>query len=350
MSVVLSIIVPVYNAQSYLRECIESIINQSFDNIEIILIDNLSTDKSGRICDEYASRDRRIRVVHRKSHGWISDGRNDGLKIATGKWITFVDADDWIEENCYYEIIQEYGETNVDIICEGGYLHSFPNKDVIRENGLGKFEALRKKDILEIQKRILSPGYNTVKPLGLGPVWNIFYNRQFIMDNDLFFAEDVLFSDDSFFNFMVFCKAHSIVGSEYIGYHYRQVNSSISNKYRPDWKDKITHYLRRLHEVILDNSLEDEMKEAYYERVIICLLFIIKGYCFHRDNPMRYKYQKEEVKKLKNIDIYKRAIEFKGKTWLSKKHRIIKYVLKTPFIMPLKLYVLFHDILYKGES
>ena len=98
MNELISVIVPVYNVEKYLRKCVDSIINQTYKNLEIILVDDGSPDKSGDVCDEYAKQDSRIRVIH-KTNGGLSDARNTGLDIANGEYIMFVDSDDYIETN-----------------------------------------------------------------------------------------------------------------------------------------------------------------------------------------------------------------------------------------------------------
>ena len=93
----ISVIVPVYNVEPYLRKCVDSILAQSYSNLEVILVDDGSPDGCGAICDEYAAKDARVRVIH-KPNGGISDARNAGLDIMTGDYVTFVDSDDWIDE------------------------------------------------------------------------------------------------------------------------------------------------------------------------------------------------------------------------------------------------------------
>lgn len=114
----ISIIVPVYNVEQYLPRCIESLICQTYHNIEIILIDDGSPDKSGEICDEYARHDKRIVVIH-KENGGLSDARNRGLDIAKGDYIMFVDSDDWIEENSCETLCQLVLEYDADIVVFG---------------------------------------------------------------------------------------------------------------------------------------------------------------------------------------------------------------------------------------
>jgi Glycosyltransferases involved in cell wall biogenesis len=96
----ISVIVPVYKAEEFLPKCINSILSQTYTNFELLLIDDGSPDNSGKICDEHASKDSRVRVFH-KQNGGVSSARNLGLREARGEWISWVDADDWIEKTCW---------------------------------------------------------------------------------------------------------------------------------------------------------------------------------------------------------------------------------------------------------
>lgn len=113
----ISVIVPVYNVAEYLPECVESIIKQTYTNLEIILVDDGSTDECPKICDEYAEQDSRIRVIHKKNGG-LSDARNAGLDVCTGEWIGFVDSDDYIDKNMYLKLYKAAVENASDIsVC-----------------------------------------------------------------------------------------------------------------------------------------------------------------------------------------------------------------------------------------
>lgn len=116
MKDLISIIIPVYNVEKYIRKCLESVCNQIYRDIEIILVDDGSTDLSGVICDEYANRDKRIRVIH-KSNGGLADARNEGLKIATGEYVGFVDSDDWIEPDMYSTLYELCKKNDLDLIA-----------------------------------------------------------------------------------------------------------------------------------------------------------------------------------------------------------------------------------------
>mgnify|MGYP004458462943 CR=1 FL=1 len=112
----ISIIVPIYNVEKYIRKCIESIINQTYRNIEIILVDDGSPDNCGKICDEYAKKDSRVKVIHKKNGG-LSDARNKGTEVATGEYIMYVDSDDYIELSACEELYNIINAGNVDIVC-----------------------------------------------------------------------------------------------------------------------------------------------------------------------------------------------------------------------------------------
>ena len=117
MEDVVSVIVPVYNVEQYIRKCIESILNQTYNKMEIILVDDGSTDNSGIICDEYSKRDKRIKVIH-KINGGLSDARNAGLDICTGDYIVFVDSDDYIKNNMIEMLHKDILEKRADIsVC-----------------------------------------------------------------------------------------------------------------------------------------------------------------------------------------------------------------------------------------
>ena len=116
MKGLISVIVPVYNTEKYLDRCIQSILSQTYSNIEILLIDDGSTDSSGAICDKYAEQDSRVRVFH-KANGGVSSARNMGLDKAKGTWFTFVDSDDWIDMDMYEQMYNAAIQNKVDMVC-----------------------------------------------------------------------------------------------------------------------------------------------------------------------------------------------------------------------------------------
>lgn len=129
MSEKISVIVPVYKVEPYLRRCVDSILAQTYTNLEIILVDDGSPDSCGAICDEYAEKDERVRVIH-KENGGLSDARNAGLEIATGEWLSFIDSDDWIEPTMYETLLNNAGVHDAQISI-GGVVD-----ELLTENGV----------------------------------------------------------------------------------------------------------------------------------------------------------------------------------------------------------------------
>ena len=158
MEDLVSVIVPVYNSEKYLKDCVESIVNQTYRNLEIILVDDGSTDTSGTICDIYAKNDSRVHVIH-KENGGNGDARNAGLKIATGQWITMSDNDDIFHKRQIEVLLSAATDKNADIAV-GWYrpfdIHEVPQDEEIEDNFLNKVETLSDKHLYNdafIQKR-----------------------------------------------------------------------------------------------------------------------------------------------------------------------------------------------------
>ncbi len=131
----ISVIVPVYNVKNYLDRCLLSIMNQSYKNLEIIIIDDGSTDESGKVCDQYAKKDKRIKVFHKDNEG-LSSARNYGLDVAIGDYIGFIDSDDYVEEDMY-ELLLASMEEKTDLVC-CGTIYKFHDRSNISKKGYGK--------------------------------------------------------------------------------------------------------------------------------------------------------------------------------------------------------------------
>ena len=116
----ISVIVPVYKVEAYLGRCVESLLSQTYGNLEIILVDDGSPDNCGQICDTYAARDTRIRVIH-KENGGLSSARNAGIDVARGEYLGFVDSDDWVDVHTYEWLLNMALEENVKLVCAGRY-------------------------------------------------------------------------------------------------------------------------------------------------------------------------------------------------------------------------------------
>ena len=229
----ISIIVTIYNTpEKYLRKCIESIINQTLKEIEIILVNDGSSENIKNICKEYQKKDNRIKLINQKNMG-ESVARNVGIKNSTSRNITFVDSDDWIEPNMCLELIKYINsiERNYDIIIFNCYVDY--NKKHIKNNFYPKVDLLSKEDIEEIQLQNIEKGITKYYPpeTNISVPWAKVYNKDFIETNNLKFVPNIIRMPDAIFNMEAFEKADKIyVLQEYL-YHYQKNNFSICQRY-----------------------------------------------------------------------------------------------------------------------
>lgn len=203
----ISVIVPVYNAEKYLHRCVDSILAQTFTDFELLLIDDGSKDLSGAICDEYARKDERVKVWHKENEG-ISATREFGLRQANGKYIQFVDSDDWIDENMLKMMIVEAEIKNSDIVnC--GFTEIFPCKNVPH-----RFSYINKNEFLQ-----------DVVASNWGVLWKLLINQKVILDNDIHFPRNINNGEDYYFVVNCLLNAKNVGFVDECLYFYNRCNS-----------------------------------------------------------------------------------------------------------------------------
>lgn len=227
----ISVIVPVYNVEQYINECINSIIDQNYKNLEIILVDDGSTDNSGKICDEYALKDLRIKVYHKKNGG-LSDARNYGLQFTTGDYILFIDSDDFLDLNMINVLVENAIVNEVDIsICGFSKYYGFNNIVRCQSTLLNiKIEDLRRIEYL----------YDFTH-YGVG-VWNKLFKKELFQSIIFPIGK---FSEDYFVMYKVFYEAKSVFYTSQALYFYRQRKNSItkSKKTKFDILEALEQYV-----------------------------------------------------------------------------------------------------------
>ena len=231
MKEMVSIVIPVYNAENYIKKSIESILHQTYPVWELILIDNGSEDDSFKICQEYAKKEERIQVLHQYQNKGVSAARNLGLEKANGDYVTFLDADDWVAEDYLEQLVKAAKSTQADmLVCQYKKVY-----DVDRESGEERFseqqifitKEYNKEDYVE---QCLLNGYTHC--------WGVLY-RLSLLDGIRFPAritigEDVLFLIDTIL------QAEKIVVTEYDGYrYYINENGAMNRKFTPSYMDQI---------------------------------------------------------------------------------------------------------------
>lgn len=222
-----SVIVPVYNVEPYLRKCLDSIVNQSYDNYEVIVVDDGSTDLSGKICDEYQNKYSFINVIHQKNGG-SAKARNTGLDRANGEWIVFVDSDDWIEVDMLKTLHQYIQSVTADI-------YSF-NIQKIDENGklIEKliFSPENNLKIFKSEEEHFKFYFDVLMQYGIG--WEVYskvFNRRIIKEHDIYFvSEREVFAEDFLFVYEYLLYAKSIYLACNIFYNYFQRAGSLMNE------------------------------------------------------------------------------------------------------------------------
>lgn len=210
----ISVIVPVYNVQDCLKECVESIREQTYDNLEIILVDDGSTDGSGTICDSYALRDSRIRVVHKKNGG-LSSARNAGLDIMRGKYVSFVDGDDLISSKLYEMVIERFNERDYDLVAFG-YCYFKNNGSMNRD----KLCVVNKN--LECDRR---ETFRLCLYKSISSCTKVYHKRLF---QNIRYTEGVI-SEDAYILPDIIRQVKKCFFLGYIGYFYRQREGSITH-------------------------------------------------------------------------------------------------------------------------
>lgn len=219
MSALLSVIVPVYNVAAFLPRCLESLIHQTHRNMEIICVNDGSTDGSASILDEYAAKDTRIKVIHQKNAG-VSVARNRGLDAATGEFLTFVDADDWVEPESYEKAVSAMDE-GVDLVCFGAHVDG--EIDPVYRDILVRH--------LTVQARYrvsLAPELQV--ELG-GEIWNKLYRREVIERGTVRFPVGQAYGEDKVFYFCYASQAKAVSCLPDSLYHYCQHEGSAMTQY-----------------------------------------------------------------------------------------------------------------------
>jgi len=211
----ISVIVPVYNTEKFLHRCIDSILAQTFTDFELLLIDDGSKDNSGKICDEYAAKDSRVRVFH-KENGGVSSARNMGLDNSRGEWVVFVDSDDWVEHILFDSCVNVIREIhNVDVIRYGYYEEVPLNKQNIR--------CSEENDVIFSLKTLFEK-CDTLCYWGF--IWNTAYRRDLIgglrFDVNLNYCEDHIFT----YEYMIKCKSACLLSEPL--YHYQTFSQGLS--------------------------------------------------------------------------------------------------------------------------
>lgn len=272
-----SVIVPIYNVEKYLEKCINSLLSQTLEDIQIILVNDGSKDNSGNIAKEYEKNNKNRIIYVEKENGGLSDARNYGLKYATGEFIAFLDSDDYIEKNAYEEMYNKAIEENADYV-ECDFIWEFPNKIRVDK----QYPYKNKKEMLSFVRVV---------------AWNKLIKRQLITDNNLEFPKGLRYEDVEFtYKLIPFVNKFAYVDKPFI--HYVQREGSIANVQNERTAEIFT-VLDNVIEFYKKNNIYEEYRdelEYNYARYLLCSS--LKRMCKIKDKTIREKLLTESWKRL----------------------------------------------------
>ncbi|MGN0377071.1 MAG: glycosyltransferase family 2 protein [Suilimivivens sp.] len=321
-----SVIVPVYNAAKYLKKCIDSIINQSFSDLEIILVDDGATDESPAICDEYAKEDARIRVIH-KENGGLMSAWMEGVCEATGKYLCFVDSDDWIDNNMIEEMMKGTSETEEEIVCcnfviekdgKSEPCHHSLNSGVYKGNKLW-----------EVKQMLLG---NEVRKVSFSRCMKLI-SRNLIVNNLHFCNQKIQMGED--LNIMLPALLDTqrlVIMEDAYYYHYYYNQSSIVHKYDAGLYDNVK-LLKQVMVQVLSEKFEgsdklEEMRRRADMEYIFLLMLVLKNEA--RGNKTGYRKNIREVCREKAT---KKIIENTPVKTIDKANQLLYAVMKHPNLL-----------------
>lgn len=313
-NILLSIILPVYNVEDYLTTCLDSIVQDPAvdgGQVEVIIVDDGATDHSGRIADEFAGRYSFVHVIHRKNAG-VASARNAGMMAAMGERIYFMDSDDWLAEEGVSHMCERIRQhTTADVILFDAYQNAGD-----REEAWEHFDqdmVWRDKDgIRYLQRETL---YFHKTPLAAP--WDKIYKRSFINEHHLLFQDSLKVLDDMVFNVEVFGAAEEVVYCKDRIYHYRYVESSITNSYKPDRVEqdlKVWNYLKQYMTELFaqedwTSADREALRQAYFCRVIKSFSICCRLCFFNRENKKSTGDKILYLKEVLSLTAYREAFK-----------------------------------------
>ena len=291
-----SVIIPAYNIEDYIGRCLDSIISQTYKNLEIIVVDDGSRDYTGEILDNYAKKDRRIKVIH-KENGGVSSARNKGIEAAEGDYIGFIDGDDLIEPGMYKTLVDLLEEENADI-AHCGYQMVFPDRiDYYHNTGKKKIQTTEEglKDLLSGE--MIEPG-----------LVNKLYKKELIKNCRL--NETVKINEDLLMNYQLFKLSQKSVYYDITPYSYmiRSSSATGANSLITKRKDSL-----RVLNQIKDDCINNNLLSIIYKRYIYLLMAICRDGLKDKSYMKYQKKQRKQLKKELKTDVFKSCIPKKLK-------------------------------------
>ena len=298
----ISVIIPVYNVEKYLSKCLDSVLGQTYTNLEIIVVDDGSTDKSGKICDEYAKKDERIKVIH-KENGGLSSARNVALDIATGDYVAFVDSDDYLSLDTFRKCVARLLETSADV-CMFSHFTTDGVKHVEHNLPLNNL-VYDKTEILRIIVPLFVGRKTTNGDQLQGFVCRQIFRRD-VIGNLRFRSEREYYAEDIVFDLEFYVKANKMAVLNEPLYYYRYVETSLSNRYRENLFDKLLKLTAFKEEIVNAYKIPDCQERLNYSAFRISLAGILN---IKKAKAIPKKEKKEQISNIVNNPLVKKAVK-----------------------------------------
>ena len=338
-----SVIVPVYNVEKYIKACVESLCAQSLKELEIILVDDGSPDNCGRICDEYAAKDSRIRVLH-KPNGGVSAARNDGLRMATGEYVVFVDSDDYVPADAYEKLYSKAAASGADLVW--GDMHR------VYDDGRETYTSFFDKEFVTrdralINQMIQADFYNTYcsfsgqggPAFGYGSPCNKLIRRSLLQENNVHFDLRVKgIFDDIIFVANTLAVAECVAYVPVSVYCYRIIGTSITRTYKKNMLE-INEAIFSVWEEFLEKyNGTHEFDKPYYANVIRRLEHAITHYFFSDNNPKPKSIACKELKQTIISEPYRTAALNVDMSKLARRHKVLAMLVQKRFVFGIYLF------------
>lgn len=333
----ISFVLPMYNTEiDYLDQCIDSLKKQTLNNIEIIIINDGSTNNCGMYCEEIAKDDNRIKVIHQENQG-VSAARNRGVQEASAEWIVFVDPDDWIDIELSEKIYPYISDNKLDILFFTFSMHI--GSEVIPQlyNRSEYFVfSPEEHDLLQLS---IMNSYKGYSPLVIGSVWGKVFNRSFLMEKNLLFDTNLPKSQDLIFCLYAIEHANNIAYINEPLYHYRMHESSVTKKYNPNIFTYANRLINEVSTFINKYHYNDEkFVQGYHNMVATVFIENMILDFLHHKNPENYLARRRKFNEVINTNPYKEAFKKVELEQFNVKQKIEIMLLKSKLFLPLLLY------------
>lgn len=301
-SPLVSIIVPVYNTEKYVSECLNSLIQQSYAHIEIIAVDDGSMDNSLKVLNDISAKDSRLKVFSQLNQG-VSATRNLALSKAVGEYVMFVDADDWIDLSTIEECLQAIGDGDV---CFFAYIREFANRSLPKPL-FPQTHIFSEEECKQLQRRMIGPIDEELANPGmldsLGTIWGKLYRKEILNGIEFIDLKVIGTAEDSLFNCNVFRKVQKAVYINKAFYHYRKFNSGAETK---KYKPQLSQQWNNLFEYMKVTVTDGISQKALYNRIALSIIGLGLNECL---SPDTLKKKTDKIAEIINQPHYKEAYQ-----------------------------------------